>query len=134
MNLPQRHGDTEIDRINAVTEKIIGLAIEVHRILGPGLLEQTYVAALRIELEAAGIAYAHEVRVPAYYKGRILGEYRMDFVIDDRVIVEVKSLERMAPVFEAQMLTYLRVTRKRVGLLINFNSRLATAGVQRFAL
>ena len=149
MNTPPRHQDTEttgpadqprinadpeLDRINVVTEKVIGLAIEVHRVLGPGLLEQTYVAAFRIELEENGVAYAHELRVPAYYKGRILGEYRIDYIVENCVVVEIKSVERVLPVSEAQMLTYLRVTRKRVGLLMNFNSRLLTSGVHRYAL
>jgi GxxExxY protein len=120
--------------LNAITERIIGFSIDIHRALGPGLLEPTYGSAFRIELQDAGISYENEVRVPARYKGRIIGEYRIDFIVEDLVIVEIKSVERTPPVFDAQMLTYLRVTGKRVGLLINFNSRLLTEGLKRFSL
>jgi GxxExxY protein len=133
MTVPQSHGDTE-QQINKLTEQIIALAIEVHRVLGPGLLESTYIAALSFEFEAAHVAYERNVAIPAYYKGHLLGEYRLDFVVDNLVVVEVKSVERMLPVFDAQILTYLRVASKHVGLLINFNSRLVTAGVKRFVL
>lgn len=131
MDQPQRHGDTELDQINKITERIIGCAIEVHRILRCGLFEATYRSALAIEFEAAGLSYLREVTVPAMYKGRQLGCYRIDFIVEDRVIVEVKSVERMNPVFETQVITYLGVTSKRLGLLINFNSRLLKDGVQR---
>ena len=77
--------------------------------------------------------YKHQVRLPALYKGRLLGEYRIDFIIED-LVVEIKSVERMKPVFEAQLITYLRASQKRVGLLINFNSRLVKDGVIRRTL
>jgi GxxExxY protein len=131
MNGPQRHRDTELENINKITERIIGCAIEVHRILRCGLFEATYRSALAIEFEAAGLSYLREVTVPAMYKGRQLGCYRIDFIVEDHVIVEVKSVERMNPVFETQVITYLGVTGKRLGLLINFNSRLLKDGVQR---
>ena len=78
--------------------------------------------------------YKHQVRLPALYKGRLLGEYRIDFIIEDLVVVEIKSVERMKPVFETQLITYLRASQKRVGLLINFNSRLVKDGVIRRTL
>jgi GxxExxY protein len=131
MDLPQRHKDTELDQINKVTEKIIGCAIEVHRVLRCGLFEAVYRSALAIEFDASGLSYAREVSVPALYKGRLLGSYRIDFMVEDLVIVEVKSVERMNPLFETQVITYLGMTKKRVGLLINFNSRLLKDGVQR---
>jgi GxxExxY protein len=131
MDLPQRHGDTELERINKITEKIIGCAIEVHRVLRCGLFEAVYRSALAIELDASGLSYVREVSVPAMYKGRLLGSYRIDFVVEELVIVEVKSVERMNPVFQTQVITYLGMTSKRVGLLINFNSRLLKDGVQR---
>ena len=134
MDQPPRHRDTELYDINRITRRIIGCAIEVHRVLRCGLFESVYRSALAIEFELAGLHYAREVRLPAVYKGRMLGEYAIDFIVDDRVVVEVKSVERMNPVFEAQMLTYLQVSQKRVGLLINFNSKLVTDGVQRFVL
>jgi GxxExxY protein len=131
MNRPQSHGVTEI---NVLTQKIIGHAIEVHRVLGPGLLETIYEAGMCIEFDDAGVKYERQTRLPAYYKGRLLGEYRVDLVVDDLVVVEVKSIERLNPVFEAQLLTYLRLTGKRIGLLINFNSRLLKDGVKRLIL
>ena len=85
MNEPQRLGDTELEELNVITSRIIGCAIEVHRTLGPGLLEAMYETALCIELENAGIPYVRQMRVPAYYKGRLLGEYRVDLVIADAV-------------------------------------------------
>ena len=131
MDQPQRHGDTELEDINKITERIIGCAIEVHRVLRCGLFEATYRSALAIEFEAAGLSYVREATAPAMYKGQLLGSYRIDFIVEDRVIVEVKSVERMNPVFETQVITYLGVTKKRLGLLINFNSRLLKDGVQR---
>jgi GxxExxY protein len=115
MNEPQRHGGTEHPEINSITSRIIGAAIEVHRALGPGLLEPLYESALCIELEERGMSYARQLRLPAYYKGRLLGEYRIDLVVDNAVLVEVKCAERLHPVFDAQLLTYLRLTGKRVG-------------------
>jgi len=134
MNEPQRHGGTEHPEINGITSRIIGAAIEVHRALGPGLLEPLYESALCIELEERGMSYARQLRLPAYYKGRLLGEYRIDLVVSDAVLVEVKCAERLHPVFEAQLLTYLRLTGKRVGLLVNFNSRLLKEGIKRLIL
>jgi GxxExxY protein len=131
MNRPQSHGVTEI---NAVTQRIIGCAIEVHRVLGPGLLEAMYEAAMCIEFEHAGVRYDRQNRLPTYYKGRLLGEYRVDLVVEDIVLVEIKASDRLNPVFEAQLLTYLRLTGKRIGLLINFKSRLLKDGVKRMIL
>ena len=133
MEEPQRHRDTELEEINVITKRIIGCAIEVHRVLRCGLFESVYRAALAIEFDAAGLSYVSEVRLPAVDKGRRPGEYVVDFIVEDRVIVEVKSVERMNPVFETQVLTYLGVAEKRVGLLINFNSPLIKNGVKRFA-
>lgn len=123
-----------MEAINQLTERIIGCAIEVHKTFGPGLLEAMYEEALCIELADAGLKYQRQVAIPALYKGREVGEYRIDLLVENAVIVELKSVERFDPVFEAQILTYLRVTSKKVGLLINFNSRLLTSGVKRFAL
>ena len=119
--------------LNKLTERIIGCAIEVHRELGPGLLEATYEAALAIELESAGIRFKRQPVVPVRYKGRVIGDYRLDFMVEDAVVLEIKSVERHDTVFEAQVLTYLKITGKPLGLLINFNSRLLKEGVKRFA-
>jgi len=134
MNQPQRHRGTEFEHINNLTQRIIGAAIEVHRALGPGLLESLYETALCIELDERGIRYARQVRVPAHYKGRSLGDYTVDLIVEDLVVIEVKSVAQVLPVFEAQLITYLRLTRKRLGLLINFNTQLLKNGILRRAL
>jgi GxxExxY protein len=117
-----------------LTQRIIGCAIEVHRHLGPGLLESIYAAALAAELEFQKIAFRQQVSVPIEYRGRILGEYRLDLLVENAVVVELKSVERFDPVFEAQLLTYLKLTKLKTGLLINFNSRLLRDGIKRFVL
>ena len=119
---------------NAVTQRIIKCAIEVHKQLGPGLLESIYENAMAVELELNGSKYQRQVQIPVLYKGRHLGDYRLDLLVEDMVVVEIKSVERYDPVFEAQLLTYLRLTEKRVGLLINFNNRLVKDGIKRFIL
>ena len=121
-----------MDESNKLTKKIIGCAIEVHRQLGPGLLEGAYKAALGIELECAGLTFQRQLKYPVFYKGKEIGEYRLDLLVENKVVVEIKSAERFDPLFQAQLLTYLRVTDKRVGLLINFNSRLLRDGIKRF--
>ena len=109
---PQRLGVTEIEELNGLTSRIIGAAIEVHKILGPGLLESIYESALCIEFEARGVAYARQVRLPRYYKGRPLGKYEVDLIVEELVIVEIKSVSTLTAVFEAQLLTYLRQARR----------------------
>lgn len=129
------HGDNEtlrINEINALTQKIIGCAIEVHRNLGPGLLEQTYESALCIEFEF--INYQRQCTFPIIYKEKIIGEYRVDLIVENLIIIEVKSVERFDPIFEAQLLTYLKVTGKKIGLLINFNTKLLKNGIKRLIL
>src|SRR6185436_97554 len=101
---PQRHGDTEVN-LKELTEKIIGAAIAVHRELGPGLLEATYESALCVELDDVGLRWSRQLVVPVIYKGRTIGEYRLDLMVEERVVVELKSVERFEPVFEAIMLT-----------------------------
>jgi GxxExxY protein len=119
---------------NALTERIIKCAIAVHRELGPGLLENVYEEAMDIECSMDGLAIQRQLKIPVLYRGRAIGEYKPDMIVNDLVIVEIKSVERFDPVFEAQVLTYLRITGKRVGLLINFNSRLVKDGIKRFVL
>lgn len=119
-------------KTDPLTERIIGCAIEVHRELGPGLLESTYEAAMCVELALAGLEYKCQMAYPVKYKGQSIGEYRFDLVVEDQVIVEIKSVERFNIVYEAQVLTYLRVSGKRVGLLINFNTRLLKDGIKRY--
>jgi len=117
-----------------LTEKIIGCAIEVHRTLGPGLLESTYESALGVELEINGIQFQRQVICPVSYKGRVVGDYRLDLLVENSVIVEIKSVERHDPIFEAQLLTYLKITGHKRGLLLNFNTRLLKEGIKRFVL
>jgi GxxExxY protein len=131
MDEPQRLGESEFARINPITEQIIGCAIEVHRALGAGLFESIYRAALTIEFDANRLEFRREVRIPAVYKGRVLGTFRLDFLVENTVVVEVKSVERMDPIFDAQLLTYMRLAGVRTGLLINFNSRLLKDGIRR---
>ena len=120
--------------LDELTHLIIGCAIEVHRQLGPGLLEGTYEAALCIELQIAGLNFVRQPIFPVIYKGQVIGEYRLDLIVEDTVIVEIKSVERFDPIFEAQVLTYLRVTGKGIVLLMNFNSRLLRDGIKRYVL
>ena len=122
----------EPNALKQLTERIIGCAIEVHRQLGPGLLEGTYEAALCIELQGAGLSFVRQPIFPVVYKGQLIGEYRLDLIVQDAVVVEIKSVERFDPIFEAQVLTYLQVTGKKVGLLLNFNSRLLRDGIKRY--
>ena len=117
-----------------LTQKIIGCAIEVHRQLGPGLLEHIYEEGMVVELEIQGVRYKRQVKLPVLYKEKLIGEYRLDLIVEDAVVVEIKSVERHDPVFEAQLLTYMRLTNVRVGLLINFNSKLLKDGVKRYVL
>lgn len=126
------HSSIETD----LTERVIGAAIEVHRELGPGLLESAYEAALAHELTARGVAFARQVPVPVSYKGLPLTDcaYRLDFLVADALVLEIKAVESIEPIHEAQLLTYLRVTGKRVGLLINFNVPLLKNGIRRRVL
>jgi GxxExxY protein len=123
-----------MEETNELTEKVIGCAIEVHRQLGPGLLEATCEAALCVEIEEAGLKYKRQVPFPVVYKGKTIGEYRLDLLVEDAVVVEIKSVEGFDSVFEAQILAYLRVTGKKIGLLLNFNSRLLREGIKRYIL
>ncbi len=125
------HRNTEITELNKITERIIGCGIEVHRHLGPGLLESAYEAALCVELGLQGLQYQRQVPIPLTYKGEQIGDYRIDLVVEDAVVVEIKNVERRDPLFEAQVLTYLKITGKKIGLLMNFNSRLLTNGIKR---
>jgi len=123
-----------VDR-DPLTERIIGCAIEVHRALGPGLLESAYERCLAYELGQHGVQFRQQVTVPVDYKGiRIECGYRIDLLVDDAVILELKSVDQLAPVHEAQVLTYMKLARIRTGLLINFNKQRLIDGLRRFKL
>jgi GxxExxY protein len=126
------NGTAIVREVDELTERIIACAIEVHRHLGPGLLESVYESALCVELREAGLAYIRQSPVPLVYKGHLCGDLRLDLVVADTAIVEVKSVEHLDPVFRAQVLSYMRLSGKHVGLLINFNSRLLKDGIRRF--
>jgi len=116
----------------ALSERVIGCAIEVHRHLGPGLLESAYEDCLCFELGAAGVTFRRQVELPVVYKGMPLAAaYRLDILVADRLVVEVKSVERLLAVHEAQLLTYLRLSGHRAGLLLNFNHAVLKEGIRR---
>ena len=117
---------------DALSGKIIGAAIEVHRHLGPGLLEDAYEECLCHELGLRGIPYVRQFKVPIEYKGlNVQDAYRIDVLVADLVIVECKSVEKLAPIHDAQLLTYLRLYERWLGLLINFNVAVLKDGIQR---
>ena len=120
---------------NQLTGSIIGAAIEVHRVLGPGLLESIYEECLCIELESKNISFQRQHGLLLEYKGKRLDSgYRLDLVVEDQVVVELKSCESILPVHKAQLLTYLKITKKQVGLLINFNVTVLKDGIKRFKI
>jgi GxxExxY protein len=123
---------TDLTRINDLTKVVIGAAIEVHRHLGPGLLESAYHVCLARELEIHQIPFRFKWPLPLEYKGlRLKKGYEIDLLVADSVIVEVKSITQIAPIHEAQLLTYLRLCRVRVGLLMNFNEVVLKNGIRR---
>lgn len=124
-----------IYREQDLTEQIIGAGIEVHRALGPGLLESAYQACLAHELSLRGLAFEREKPLPVVYKGvRLDCGYRLDFLVEARVIVEIKAVETLTTLHEAQLLTYLRLSGCRVGLLMNFHVAVLRDGIKRRVL
>jgi GxxExxY protein len=122
------------NELNKIAEVIIGAAIEVHRALGPGLLESAYARCLAFELTERGIQVAQEVPLPLVYKKVKLNcGYRLDLIVEDAVIVEVKAVDHLAPIHEAQLLSYLKLVKCRLGLLINFNVKMLKRGIKRLA-
>jgi GxxExxY protein len=118
-----------------ITDTILAAVVEVHKVLGPGLLESVYEECLCHELALRGLTYRRQVDLPITYKGVALESgYRLDIVVEDAVIVELKCVETISPVHEAQLLTYLRLSGKRVGLLINFYVAVAKDGIVRKVL
>ena len=132
------HRDTETQRSekeNLLTEQVIGACIEVHRQLGPGLLESVYEECVCDELAERRIWFERQQLIPIRYKGKTLSmNYRLDLVIEQHVIVKIKSVERLLPIHSAQILTYLKLTPYRLGLLVNFNEPALKHGIRRFRL
>lgn len=123
---------TDKDRLDEITGRIIGAAIEVHKTLGPGLLESAYEACLGYEVRQLGYKVEQQKPLPVIYKDVKLDcGYRLDLVVEDLVIVEIKAIEQLAPIHGAQVISYLRLADKRVGLLVNFHVSLLKNGVKR---
>jgi len=117
---------------NQIAAIVVDAALKIHKILGPGLLESVYQATLSYELENRGLHVARELALPVYYEAvEIDLAFRVDLLLDEKVIIEIKSIEALAPVHRAQLLTYLRLMDLRLGLLINFNVELIKDGIQR---
>jgi len=119
--------------VNSITQKIIGSAIAIHKELGPGLLESSYEACMAYELARLNLKVERQKGLPVTYHGVKLDcGYRIDFLVEDRVIVELKAVEKLEPIHEAQILSYLKLSNCEVGLLINFNVKLIKYGIRRF--
>jgi GxxExxY protein len=133
----QNHEDSKNTKIGPssylddLARSVIGAALAVHRTLGPGFLESVYQSALTIELQSRSIPYKTQVRIPLYYQSQIIGESRLDLVIDDLLIVELMCVEGFAPIHTAQLISYLKASKCKLGLLINFNVPLLKRGIRR---
>ncbi len=122
----------EYEKLNQLNKKVIGAAIDVHRVLGPGLLESVYEDCLKYELENQDINFKSQVEVPLIYKGVNIGKtFRIDLLVEDTLIVELKAVEELKQVHEVQLVTYLKLTDKPLGLLINFNVPVLKDGIKR---
>jgi GxxExxY protein len=138
------HEDTKMPRLRVPTTlpsetedvitRVIGCCLEVHRELGPGLLERVYARAACIEFDAVGLPYQRERLVALFYRGQALAHHRLDLVVADQIVLEIKCVECLRPVHHAQLLGYLRASRLRAGLLINFNSAVLKDGLKRIVL
>jgi len=120
--------------LKEITERIISCALEVHSTLGPGLLESVYEEALAHEFSLRGIKFVRQKEISLRYKGKEIGAHRIDYLVEDEVIVELKAVETLPRIYEAQVLTYLRALDKRVGLLINFNVVRLKEGIKRLII
>jgi GxxExxY protein len=118
-----------------LSQQIIGAGIKVHQALGPGLLENVYGECLAIQMKKDGLAFASEKQIPVFYDGvKLEVSYKADFVVEDKIIVELKAVETILPVHEAQLLTYLKLSGVQLGLIVNFNTVLLKDGIRRMAL
>ena len=120
------------EQLNELSHRVIGLCMEVHRELGPGLLESAYEMALAHELTVAGLIFGRQLLMPLHYKEILLDcGYRLDFLVQDQLIMEVKTVSELLPIHHAQLLTYLKLERKSLGLLVNFNVAVLKNGIRR---
>jgi GxxExxY protein len=120
--------------LDVLANNVIGAAIEVHRVLGPGFLESVYEEALVIEFGLRGVLFERQKRIAVEYKGHEIGEGRIDFVVEGSLVVELKAAEKILPIHKAQVLSYLKTTKCRLGLLINFHENLLREGLRRIVL
>ncbi len=114
-----------------LAHEIIGAAIEVHKAFGPGLLEQSYEAALAYELELRGVPFERQKNIPLKYKGKSVAESRLDFLVGNQVVVELKAVDNILPIHQAQVISYLKISGLKLGLLINFNVPVLRQGIKR---
>ena len=121
-------------QVDVNANAVIGAALEVHRVLGPGFLESVYEEAMAIELGLRGIHFVRKKPIDLLYKGRPVGEGRLDFLVDEALVLELKALEKLLPIHHAQVLSYLKSAGYQLGLLINFNERLLRDGIRRIVL
>jgi GxxExxY protein len=119
--------------LNRISNAIIGAAIEVHRLLGPGYQESVYENALAIEFTHRGIRYVRQHPFQVFYKGEMVGEGRLDFLVEDKVVVDLKAVIELHPLFTSQIISYLRATHRKLGIILNFNVRKLTDGIKRIA-
>lgn len=127
----RREPSEEVDRL---AYAVIGAAIEVHRLLGPGFLEEVYHKALKVEFEIRGIPHKSKHPVAVTYKGRPIGEGQLDFLVGDVLIIELKAVQNLAPIHESQVMSYLKMTKHPLALLINFNVPILKQGIKRIIL
>ncbi len=123
--------DKEIKELNEITKKIIGCCIEVHKHPGPGLLESIYESALCVEFDLNNIIYQKQLTIPVEYKNHNIGETRLDLLVEEEIIVELKATDNLSQIYNAQLLSYLKMANKELGLLINFNSAPLKDGIKR---
>jgi GxxExxY protein len=119
---------------NRLSYEVIGAAIEAHKALGAGLLEAIYQNAMCVELADRKIPFEKEKPISVYYKNQLVGDYRIDILVDKRIVVELKSVEKISPVHQSQIMTYLKISGCRLGLLMNFNVKMMKQGITRVAL
>ncbi len=133
-NLPETDKIEPNKRLDRLARTVIGAAIEVHRHLGPGYLESVYEEALAVELDLRQVPFERQKAFAVDYKGRTIGEGRLDFLVGDELLVELKAVEALAPIHKAQVISYLKATDRQLGLLINFNVPVLRSGIQRVVL
>ena len=131
---PMRISTPLPDDLEDLVQRTIGACIAVHAELGPGLLEGIYSKAIAAELTALGIGFDAERSLPVTYRGTVLGHHRLDLFVEGQIVLEVKTVERLLPVHVAQVISYLRVSRARIGLLMNFNAEFLRSGLRRIVL